>query len=116
MNEVHDITVILTVSLFIHLLYKELCQTLKVAEKAFHVSGRNYEYTFRLETPTLLAICSSSAFFTWRRALNLSGIDLTRFVQEEMTTSVLRALGWLSSAPMELFSLDFQPYETVNSG
>jgi hypothetical protein len=58
-----------------------------------HASGENYKYTYRLETPTSLAIRSSTGFFAWKEALRVADIDLTYFVQEEMKTGILGKLG-----------------------
>lgn len=73
--------------------------------------GVNYEYIYRRETPTSLAMYSSGAFFVWQRVLRPANIDLTYFVQEEMKAAVLGELGWSSNALIELLNLESKPYE-----
>ncbi|KAH8591300.1 hypothetical protein B0O99DRAFT_690666 [Bisporella sp. PMI_857] len=89
----------------------DLITALVINGARLHLPGVDYQYSDRRETPTSLAIRWSGAFFKWKTALTVAGIDLTQFVQNEMEAGILEEQGWSANALLELFSREFEPFD-----
>ncbi|KAF2500368.1 hypothetical protein BU16DRAFT_245217 [Lophium mytilinum] len=65
----------------------------------------------RLDTATSLAMRRSSSFFKWRQIVRDLGLNLDKFVADELEHAPLVIRGWTASSLSKLFELDFEPLE-----
>jgi hypothetical protein len=62
------------------------------------------------ESPTSLMMRHSQSFFSLRNLLRELNIDIQKFVEDELEQGPLRKGGWTPERLLELFELDFQPF------
>ena len=74
-----------------------------------HLIGFEEERSPRKETPTSVAMYSSGAFVTWRKALWPISTDLQLFVQKELQQSPLKTAGWHEDSLLFLFQSHIHP-------
>lgn len=73
-----------------------------------HLVSFNPHYSSQPETPTSLALYTSSAFTQWRNALKNMSLDFEAFVKKELQRGPLREAGWCQDTLLALFRQDFR--------
>jgi hypothetical protein len=81
----------------------DACRVLTQRRANLHLEGLSHLKSPVIETPTSLALYSSTAFFSWREVLRECGIDFAEFVREELQRAPLRDDGWDEHALLKIF-------------
>lgn len=73
-----------------------------------HLVGLDPHYSSQPETPTSLALYTSSQFTRWRDALKKMSLDFEAFVEKELQRGSLKNAGWRQDTLLALFRQDFR--------
>lgn len=73
-----------------------------------HLVGFDPHYSSRPETPSSLALYTSSTFIRWRDALKRIPLDFEAFVEDELQRGPLKDAGWRQDTLLALFRQDFR--------
>lgn len=69
----------------------------------------------RKETPTSLAMYTSRTFESWRDGLISVGVDVEKFIKQELEKNQLVHTGWRSPTLLHVFSCDHSEYKSTQN-